>query len=77
MCYMVVYLLIRDRLLRDVGFFQSRISKVDGARDIGEYICNAVKEKPVAQASEPTNLRPELWENHTNPPTSNGVAEDP
>ena len=35
-------------MLRDTEFFKSRISKIDGAGDIGDYLFNIVNAKAVA-----------------------------
>ena len=57
-------LLIMERLLRDVEFFKSKLSSVDGAGDIGDYLLAIIKEKvPAAKASsksvEPPAAEPE------------------
>ena len=39
-------------MLRDTEFFKSRISKIDGAGDIGEHIVNIVNAKAIAAAPE-------------------------
>ena len=39
-----------SRMLRDAEFFKSRISKIDGAGDIGGYLFNIVNVKAVAEA---------------------------
>ncbi|MCJ1473623.1 hypothetical protein MMC13_002274, partial [Lambiella insularis] len=35
----------KDRLLRDVEYFKARISKLDGAGDVGDYLLTIIKEK--------------------------------
>ncbi|KAI4151383.1 MAG: hypothetical protein LQ340_003539 [Diploschistes diacapsis] len=40
----------KDRLLRDVGFFKSRISKVEGSGDIGDYLYHIAEEKTIPSA---------------------------
>jgi vacuolar protein sorting-associated protein 54 len=45
-------------MLRDVEFFQSRLGKIDGFEDAGEYLVNIIKNKrvlalPPAPAPEP------------------------
>jgi vacuolar protein sorting-associated protein 54 len=42
----------KERMLADAEYFNSRISKLDGAGDLGEHILNVVKAKPVV--SDPT-----------------------
>ena len=37
------------RMLRDAEFFRSRLSKLDGASDIGEYVVFIVRSKTVAE----------------------------
>lgn len=37
-----------SRMLRDVEFFRSRISKLDGAAGLGEYFVKLVERKEVA-----------------------------
>lgn len=43
------------RMLRDVELFRSRISKLDGAADLGDYIVNLVNNKSITQKEEPVN----------------------
>ncbi|KAF2455449.1 Vps54-like protein-domain-containing protein [Lineolata rhizophorae] len=43
----------KDRLLRDAEHFDAKLSKIDGAGDIGNYIINIVKGKKVAEAPPP------------------------
>lgn len=38
-----------NRLLRDAELFDSKISKIDGAGDLGTYVVNIVKEKAIVQ----------------------------
>lgn len=45
----------RSSMLRDTEFFKSRISKIDGAGDIGDYLINLVNAKAVA--AQPTPLQ--------------------
>jgi vacuolar protein sorting-associated protein 54 len=44
-------LLITLRLIADAQLFESRISKLDGAGDLGEHILNVVKTKEVVNSS--------------------------
>ena len=37
-----------NRMLRDVEFFRSRISKLEGAAGLGEYLVKVVEKKRVA-----------------------------
>lgn len=41
------------RMLRDVELFNSRISKLDGAADLGDYLVKLVSNKNVARQDEP------------------------
>ncbi|KAI9822654.1 MAG: hypothetical protein M1827_000373 [Pycnora praestabilis] len=43
----------KERMLRDVEFFQAKLSKIDGAGDIGDYIVKIVRDKPVEQQRQP------------------------
>ncbi|KAL2133646.1 hypothetical protein VTI74DRAFT_2002 [Chaetomium olivicolor] len=38
----------RERMLRDVEFFQSRLGKIDGFEDAGEYLVNIIKGKQIS-----------------------------
>jgi vacuolar protein sorting-associated protein 54 len=40
-------ILISDRMLRDVEFFQSRLGKIDGFEDAGDYLVKVIKNKQV------------------------------
>ena len=40
-------------MLRDAEFFRSRLSKLDGAGDIGDYIVSIVNAKTVAEQPAP------------------------
>ena len=42
-----------DRLLRDAEFFCSRISKIEGANDMGEAIVRIANDKKVQDESKP------------------------
>ena len=37
-------------MLRDAEFFKSRLGKLEGAAELGDYIVDIVKNKPVADA---------------------------
>ena len=39
-------------MLRDVELFRSRISKLDGAGDLGEYLAKLVNDKAMAQKED-------------------------
>ena len=43
----------RHRILRDVEFFRSRISKLEGAAGLGEYLVKVVEQKDVADPDTP------------------------
>lgn len=40
-------------MLRDAEFFRSRISKLEGAADIGDHLITIITAKPVAEKSKP------------------------
>jgi len=46
------------RMLRDAEFFRSRISKLDGAADIGDYLVSIVNSKHVAEKLESAETIP-------------------
>ncbi|KAI9744167.1 MAG: hypothetical protein M1818_002319 [Claussenomyces sp. TS43310] len=43
----------KERMLRDVEFFNTRLSKIDGSSDVGEYLVNLVKDKKVLKPTPP------------------------
>ncbi|EXJ92127.1 hypothetical protein A1O3_00677 [Capronia epimyces CBS 606.96] len=43
----------KERVLADAAFFNSRISKIDGAGDLGEHIVNLVQAKEVLNTAPP------------------------
>lgn len=45
-----------SRMLHDTEYFKSRISKIDGAGDIGDYLVNIVNAKAVAQRPKPPEV---------------------
>ena len=47
-----------SRMLHDTEFFKSRISKIDGAGDIGDYLVNIVMAKAVAERPKPPEVPP-------------------
>ncbi len=52
--------LLTYRMLRDAEFFRSRLGKLDGASDIGDYVVSIVRsktvaEQPAAQATPTSN----------------------
>ncbi len=49
---------INIRMLRDADFFRSRISKLDGSADIGDYLVGIVNAKVVAEKSKPPETSP-------------------
>ena len=40
-----------SRLLKDAEFFDSRVSKIEGADDLGSYVVNIVKNKSLTSAT--------------------------
>ena len=55
--------LIRSRMLADVEYFNSRISKLEGAGDLGEHLINTVQAKPIVSepgaAQRPSTEKPQ------------------
>lgn len=47
-----------SRMLRDTEFFKSRISKIDGAGDIGDHLINFVHVKAVTEQPKPPKEPP-------------------
>ena len=45
-------------MLHDAEFFKSRISKIDGAGDIGDYLVKIVNAKAVAEQPKPPEEPP-------------------
>ncbi|KAK4149450.1 vacuolar protein sorting-associated protein 54 [Chaetomidium leptoderma] len=41
----------RERMLRDVEFFQSRLGKIDGFEDAGDYLVNMIKGRKISAPS--------------------------
>jgi len=56
---MKYFVLTCVRLLRDVEFFKNRISKLDGAGDIGDFLLSIINEKLVGQGRNPSAGTPE------------------
>ncbi|KAK4179494.1 putative vacuolar protein sorting-associated protein 54 [Triangularia setosa] len=46
----------KKRMLRDVEFFQSRLGKIDGFEDAGEYLFQIINSKTVAEAVPASSL---------------------
>lgn len=55
--------LIRSRMLADVEYFNSRISKLEGAGDLGEHLINTVQAKSIVSepgaAQRPSTEKPQ------------------
>lgn len=49
-------LTIKSRLLADAEFFRSRISKIDGAGDLGEHIVKVVQAKTFVNTALPPRI---------------------
>ena len=45
-------------MIRDTEFFKSRISKIEGAADIGDHLVSIVKAKAVAEQPKPATEPP-------------------
>ena len=65
--YIVVDIADTHRMLRDAEFFRSRLSKLDGAGDIGDYVVSIVNAKTVA---EQTGAKPASPSNGALPPSA-------
>ena len=68
-------------MLRDVEFFQSRLGKIDGFEDAGEYLVNVINNKqvlapPPAPAPEP-EPEPEPEPTPSPPPAAPSPAPAP
>ena len=46
-------------MLQDVEFFRSRISKLEGAAGLGEYLVKVVERKGVTDSSADTDHKPD------------------
>ncbi|KAK3308597.1 Vps54-like protein-domain-containing protein [Chaetomium strumarium] len=49
----------RERMLRDVEFFQSRLGKIDGFEDAGEYLVSVIKSKQISAPPPPPASAPQ------------------
>ncbi|KAG9792241.1 GARP complex component, partial [Aureobasidium melanogenum] len=67
----------KERVLADAEFFKSRISKIEGAGDLGEHIVNIVQAKEVASAPPPAEAvetsRSEATEGKESDANTNGA----
>lgn len=63
-----------NRMLRDVEFFRSRTSKLEGAAGLGEYLVRVVERKSVAESSADTDRKPD---GDTTVPETSQLAENP
>ena len=61
-------LIDKHRMLRDVEFFRSRISKLEGAAGLGEYLVKVVEQKDVTETD--TSRKSEDTSAATKAPTS-------
>ena len=61
-------LIENHRMLRDVEFFRSRISKLEGAAGLGEYLVKVVEQKDVTDPD--TSRKSEDTTTATKAPTS-------
>ena len=66
-------MLTSSRLLRDVGYFKTRVDKLDGSGDIGDYLLNIVNEKSIeaephsrARTPEPNRQSVEIARTNSN-----------
>ena len=60
------------RIIRDAELFKSRLSKLDGAADIGDHIVNIVKGKVVAKPAAPAENKPASTDIAVAKPQENG-----
>ena len=59
-------------MLRDAELFKSRLSKLDGAANIGDHILNVVKGKVVAEPATPADNKPANTDTSSEKPQENG-----
>ena len=52
-------MLTRSRMLADAEYFDSRISKLEGAGDLGGHVVNVVRAKPIISEAGPAK-RPSI-----------------
>ena len=64
----------KERILRDLEYFKSRISKLEGASKIGEAVLDVVNEKPVAGEKTADENAMAV---HTPTATVNGTSQGP
>ncbi|KAL8828902.1 MAG: hypothetical protein Q9170_006401 [Blastenia crenularia] len=50
----------KSRMIHDIQFLQSRMSKLEGSTELSQYLLKVVNEKPVAQALEKTQESSEV-----------------
>ncbi|KAL2037802.1 hypothetical protein N7G274_009527 [Stereocaulon virgatum] len=62
----------KERMLRDAELFKSRLSKLDGAADIGDHILNIVKNKTVAEPTASAETKPATTNTSLQEPQQNG-----
>ncbi len=58
-----------NRLLRDIVYFRSKISHIDGAANIGDYLVGIINEKV------PASIKPEIMDRP--PPDARDSGETP
>ncbi|KAK4033995.1 vacuolar protein sorting-associated protein 54 [Parachaetomium inaequale] len=71
----------RERMLRDVEFFQSRLGKIDGFENAGDYLVKAIKSKqiiapPPPLAPEPAPSPPPAPEPAPSPPPAPETTDE-
>ena len=64
-------------MLRDAELFRSRLSKVDGAADVGDHVvnvvnCKVVAEKAATPESKPTSTETSSTDASSEKPTQDG-----
>jgi vacuolar protein sorting-associated protein 54 len=59
-------------MLRDAELFKSRLSKLDGAADIGVHIVNIVKDKTVAEPTTSAENKRAITDTPSQKPQENG-----
>ena len=52
-------------MLRDAELFKSRLSKLDGAADVGDHVVNVVNSKVVAEKAAAPETKPASTETST------------
>ena len=63
-------------MLRDAELFSSRLSKLDGAADVGHHVVNVVNSKVVAEKAAVLESKPTSTETSSTDASSEKPADD-